>query len=131
MIDENEDSLESILQQASEFEKKEEDNKAIELYQDITKRDNLNINAYNKLMKLFRKSKEYKKELNVINTAIKSYEAYYKKHRPKHSQTVDDLSSKLNKSLGLVDKRGVSLNDPEPIGKWKKRKEIVEKKLAK
>jgi len=39
--------------------------------------------------------------------------------------------AKLNKSFGLVDKKGTKLYSPEPIGRWQKRKEIVEKKLSK
>jgi hypothetical protein len=44
---------------------------------------------------------------------------------------VDALSAKLNKSLGLVDKKGTKLYSPEPIGKWQKRKKVVNKKLEK
>ncbi len=131
MIGENEGSLESILAKAIDFEKNNGNGNAIELYKNIIDRDRLNITAYNKLMTLYRRSKEYKKELTIINKAIKAYEAYYKMHRPRHSKMIDDISSKLNKSLGLVDKKGINLNDPEPIGKWKKRKEVAQKKLSK
>lgn len=59
------------------------------------------------------------------------YEAYYKMSRPKHSKTINSISSKLNKSLGLTDKESIHVYDPEPLGKWKKRKIIIENKLKK
>ncbi len=131
MPGENNTSLKNIFSQATEAEKNNDTKKATELYKNITEQDNLNIPAYDKLMKIFRKSREYKKELSIIDKAIKAYTAYYKIHKPRHSKKVDSLSAKLNKSLGLVDKKGVSTFDPEPLGKWKKRKLVVEKKLNK
>ena len=122
-------SLKDIFSKAEEAEEKKDNSKAIDLYKNITEKDSLNIPAYDKLMKLFRRSKEYKKELSIINKAIKAYEAYYKKHKPTHSKTVDEISKKLNKSFGLTDKKGNAVYDPEPLGKWKKRKLIVQKKL--
>lgn len=124
-------SIKAIFSDAEEAEKNDDNKKAIDLYKSIIDQDRLNIPAYEKLMKLFRRSKEYKKELAIIKQGIKSYEAYYKMHKPKHSKAVDTISSKLNKSLGLVSKKGVSVFDPEPLDKWKKRLSIVEKKLNK
>ncbi len=82
-------------------------------------------------MKLYRKSKDYKKELAIINKALKAYRAYYKTQQPAYSKKIDELSARLNISLGLTDKKGSSLYEPEPLGKWNKRKIIVEKKLDK
>ncbi len=129
MMEEKTESIKDLVARAEAAEKNNDPSNTIALYKNITERDKLNIVAYDKLMKLFRKSKEYKKELSIINKAVKAYEAYYKKHKPKHSKTVDTISSKLNKSFGLVDKKGINVYDPEPIGKWKKRRLIVEKKL--
>ena len=42
---------------------------------------------------------------------------------------IKKLSKSLNKSLGLTDKKGNFLYEPEPIPTWKKRKTTVEKKL--
>ncbi|HEV8082832.1 MAG TPA: hypothetical protein VGP55_06510 [Chitinophagaceae bacterium] len=131
MPTENDTSIKDIFSKAEEAEKKDDTKKAIELYKAVTDEDNLNIPAYDKLMKLFRKSKEYKKELSLVNKAIKVYEAYYKMRWRKHSKTIDSISSKLNKSLGLTDKEGIHVYDPEPLGKWKKRKIIVQNKLKK
>ena len=59
------------------------------------------------------------------------YEKYYKDHSGKHTKEVEAISEKLNKSFGLVDKKGTKLYNPEPIGRWQKRKEIVNKKITK
>jgi hypothetical protein len=93
--------------------------------------DSMQIPAYDALMKIYRQEKAYKKELAIINAGIKEYEKYYNKHSGKRTKEVDALSAKLNKSLGLVDKKGTKLYNPEPIGKWQKRKEVVNKKLEK
>ncbi len=89
----------------------------------------MQIPAYNALMKIYRQEKAYKKELAIMNAGIKVYEKYYNKHSGKHTKEVDVLSARLNKSPGLVDKKGTKLYKPEPIGKWQKRKEIVNRKL--
>ncbi len=131
MAEEKRKSLEDIFSEAEEAEKNNDAGKAIALYSDIIRQDGLHIDSYNKLMKLFRKSKNYKKELGIIDKGIKAYENYYKKHKPKHSRAISDLSDKLNRSLGLVDKKGNAGYEPEPLGKWKKRRLIVQKKLDK
>lgn len=124
-------SVKEIFSEAEEAEKNDDNKQAIQLYKSIVATDPLNIPAYEKLMKLFRKLKEYKNELAIIKQGIKSYEAYYKMHKPKHSKKVDTISNKLNKSLGLVSKKGINVFDPEPLGKWKKRLLIVEKRIKK
>jgi tetratricopeptide (TPR) repeat protein len=122
-------SLKEIISKAGEAESKKDNNSAIELYNKAIQSDSLNVYSYGRLMKIFRALKQYKKELSVINKAIKAYENFYKKKKTK-SKKVSDISEKLNRSFGLVDKKGNNLYDPEPIAGWKKRKTIVEKKLS-
>ncbi len=76
--------------------------------------------------------KQYKNELRIINAGIKAFENLYKT-RSKHSRSmkVAEITNALLKSTGLTDKKGNHLYDPEPIGKWKKRKVVVEKKIKK
>ena len=121
-------SLKAIISQAAEAEAAEDYTSAIELYNKAIKTDPLNVYAYDRLMKIFRLSKNYKKELAIINSGIRAYEEFYKKLKTK-SKKVRDLSQKLNKSIGLVDKKGDNLYDPEPIAGWKKRKINVMKKV--
>ena len=51
---------------------------AIELYNQILKRDALQKHAYDRLMIIYRQEKNYKKELSVINSGIKTFEKFYK-----------------------------------------------------
>jgi len=121
-------SLKAIISKAAEAEAAEDYTSAIELYNKAIKTDPLNVYAYDRLMKIFRLSKNYKKELAIINSGIRAYEGFYKKLKTK-SKKVRDLSEKLNKSIGLVNKKGDNLYDPEPIARWKKRKMNVMKKV--
>src|SRR6185295_17816396 len=106
-------SLKAIISKAGEAEAAEDYTSAIELYNKAIKTDPLNVYAYDRLMKIFRLSKNYKKELAIINSGIRAYEEFYKKLKTK-SKKVRELSQKLNKSIGLVNKKGHNLYDPEP-----------------
>jgi hypothetical protein len=83
-------------------------------------------------MVVYRKLKKYKEELKVIEAGIQAFEELNER---KTGQLVADndkikkLSTALMKSLGMQDKKGNPLFEPEPIAKWKKRRQIVEKKL--
>ena len=122
-------TLKEILTEAREAENIENIEEAIRLYQLAISTDHLNEDAYNRLMVIFRKLKDYKKELHIIKEGIKVFEEYYESRIPKKSKTITSISNKLNKSFGLADKKGNSIYSPEPIAKWKKRKLVVEKKL--
>ena len=124
-----EESIKDIIGKAEEAEKNKDTSSAIQLYKEALQHDDLYTLAYDRLMKLYRQSKDYKKELAIINKGIRAFEAYYHKHRQKHSKAINDISEKLNKAFGLIDKKGIKTYNPEPIGKWQKRKEVVEKKL--
>ena len=128
MIDDTLSEKELHLQ-AKEMEAKGNNSAAIELYKAILKKDTLSKDAWNALMKLYRRTKEYKKEATTITQAIKAYESYFKKYRPRHRKSVDDISHKLNRALGLIDKDSNALYSPEPVASWKKRRQVVEKKL--
>lgn len=130
-MEQNEPSINDLLLQAEEARKNKDTSLAIKLYREVLKTDEMQIPAYNALMKIYRQEKAYKKELAIINAGIKVYERYYNKHSGKHTKEIDALSARLNRSLGLVDKKGTKVYNPEPIGKWQKRKEIVNKKLEK
>jgi len=59
-----------------ELEGKTED--AIKSYNLVISKDPLQAGAYNRLMILYRKLKEYKKELAIIKQAIAAYEKDFK-----------------------------------------------------
>lgn len=129
-MEDKEPPIHDLLLKAEEARKNKDSSIATGLYNEILKIDPLQIPAYNALMKIFRQEKAYKKEMKIINAAIKVYDKYYNDNSGKYLKQVKMISEKLNKSFGFVDKQGAKLYYPEPIGKWQKRKEIVNKKLA-
>lgn len=118
------------LYQAKQFESNDEPEKAIALYQKVIKENPLNEQAYDRLMIIYRKNKDAKKEKDIINKAIKAYEEFYK-NIPKVSQSkkIVSLSRAFMKSTGLTDNKGKLLYQKEPLARWNKRKRVVEKKL--
>lgn len=125
----NEQAVKDMLVIAREAEHNGNIESAIEEYGKILKSDQLNETAYNRLMILYRKLKAVKKEVNTINTAIKAYEQFYKSRSSK-SKKIIDISGKLNKAVGLLDKKGQSIYEPEPIAGWRKRKVMLEKRKS-
>ena len=97
-------------------------------YQNIIKKSPHQQKAYDRLMILYRQQKDYKKELQIINTAIKIFEKLYAPTKSK-GKKVNTISDQLNKSLGLIDKKGKTLYEQKPLSTWKKRREIVLKKI--
>jgi tetratricopeptide (TPR) repeat protein len=119
-------AVRSLLNEARSAEE-EDRKKAISLYEQAVKANPLSEEGYNRLMMLYRKGKEYEKEFKTIETAIRQFEKLYSRNAPKG---VKELSDKLNKSLLLTNKKGIPYYDPEPIATWKKRKQVIEKKLG-
>ncbi len=125
-------SVKDIIETARKAELGQEPERAAELYEQLIKDDLVNEFAYDRLMVLYRKSKQYKDELRIINAGIKAFENLYKtKSKHSGSRKVAEISNALLKSTGLADKKGNHLYDPEPIGKWRKRKSVIDKKLKK
>jgi tetratricopeptide (TPR) repeat protein len=101
---------------------------AAAIYEGLLKDEPHNEKILNRLMIIYRKLKAYKKEIGIINKAIKLQQQYYKpSSKPKG--IIAELSNKLNLSTGLQNKKGDGYI-PEAILKLNKRKEVVEKKLS-
>lgn len=49
---------------------------AIDIYNQILKTDPLQTHTYDRLMILYRRKKDYKKELSLINSGIKTFENF-------------------------------------------------------
>jgi tetratricopeptide (TPR) repeat protein len=123
-------SIKELIAEAKSGEENGQPEQAAELYEQALQQDKLNEYAANRLMIIYSKLKDQKKELQIIDTAIKAYEKFYasKKHTNK---SIAAISDKLNKSFGLADKKGNALYTPEPIATWQKRKELLEKRKKK
>jgi DNA-binding SARP family transcriptional activator len=123
-------SASELLEKAKTLEQEREPVRAAELYEKLVKSDPGNEFLYDRLMIIYRKEKEYKKELAVIKAGIKKFEEIHQSFiKLTPSKRITDLSKKLLKATGLADKKGRPLHDREPIARWKKRKEVVEKKI--
>jgi hypothetical protein len=117
----------SETQQAGALETGGRLEEAAKIYEQVIRTRPLDEHPYNRLMIIYRKLRKPKDELRVLKSAIAVFEAkYIKKSR---SKKLTDLSNALMKTSGLSDKKGKLLVYPEPIAKWQKRKELLEKRL--
>ena len=123
----------TVLQQAAAAEKNGDLILAEKLYKKQMQKKAFNDFVYKRLMIIYRKQKRYKDELYIINKGLKHFEEHRSKQASKKniSMRIKRLSSTLNKSLGLTNSKGKLVYEPEPVPSWKKRKEVVEKKLKK
>lgn len=117
------------IQHAAQLESEGKPEEAARIYEQVIKSKPLDEHPYERLMIIYRKLKQPKDELRVIAFAIKVFEAKYIKRSK--SKKLNDLSNAVMKSAGLANNKGKLLVYPEPIAKWQKRKEVVEKKLKK
>lgn len=118
------------LDKAKAFEDSGESEKAAVAYEKTIKENPLNEYAYDRLMIIYRKNKEYKKEKAVIARAIKAFEQFYKStSKISRSKKIVSLSKAFMKSTGLADSKGKLLYQKEPLARWNKRKSVVEKRV--
>ena len=125
-------TVNELLSKAKEHESHEERKEAASIYERIIKKDPLNEIAYNRLMIIYRKEKEYKKELTTIKIGLKAFNDHYKSRKQK-SGAVNPKISRISKSIlkatGLITEDGQPAYQEGPISKWEKRKILVEKKI--
>jgi tetratricopeptide (TPR) repeat protein len=125
-------SLHELLNEAKLAEQNDDLTEAKKLYERAVKQEPTDERAYNRLMIIHRKEKDYEAELKVINKGIDAFEKLYQSRSKKvvgRDKEAVRISNALIKSLGLKDKKGNDLVQHEPIKTWKKRREVVMKKL--
>ncbi len=122
-----------LMNKAKQAEQEKDVNAAINNYKQAINLEPADTLAYNRLMIIYRKEKLYKEELHIIDMAVKNIQQAYnnRKSKPKANATISKLSKALMKSTGLVDKKGNNMYEPEPISSWKKRRQVVLKRLDK
>jgi len=117
---------------AREAEENGDVNKAARFYEQNIKEDYADKFAFERLMIIYRQEKEYKNELRVIKRGIEVFQQNFK-DRVKHSLARRVTDKKLeqlsNAIIKISGQKKEELHFPDPIDKWLKRKEIVEKKL--
>jgi tetratricopeptide (TPR) repeat protein len=115
------------LDEAGEIEKQDKE-EAVKEYKKIAAIYPLNEKVYDRLMILYRQLKTPKEELLWINKAIRTFEEKFKAATVKPSAKIASISKSLIRSMGLADKKGKSYYLPQPIARWTRRKELLEKK---
>ena len=119
----------NILVAARAHESAGDIDEAIALYHGALKKYPQQAAIYDRLMILYRKEKQYKKELSVINAGIKAFTALLQPAKNIGAGKVANLSKSILRSVGLTDKKDRPLYHPQPIARWQKRKKTVEAKL--
>jgi len=120
--------------EASEAEKNNDIKKATRLYEQNINENYADKLAFERLMIIYRKQKDYKNELRVIERGIHLFQQNIEEHlQHSLSKRVDagklkQLSNAIIKKSGL---KNEELHFPDPINKWIKRKEMVKQKLKK
>jgi len=109
----------------------------IQEFEALVKTGEADPHPYERLMIHYRKQKNYKKELRVINKAIKVFTDQLSRQQTamfkgaKSRTTIQKVSLQISRSVGLTDKKGNPNYLPEPLAKWEKRKHTVEEKMRK
>jgi len=107
-------------------------NRAVRFYEQSIGEDYADKFAFERLMIIYRQQKEYKNELRVIKRGIEVFQKSMKE-RVKHSlaRRVSDkkLEQLSNAIIKISGQKKEEHHFPDPIDKWLKRKEIVERKL--
>ncbi len=107
----------------------------IEEFEALVKNGNADPHPYDRLMVHYRKEKNFKEELRVIKKAIKVFTDQLSRQESamfkgaKSRTMIQKLSSQISRSAGLTDKKGNPNYLPEPLARWEKRKQTVEKKI--
>ncbi|MEJ7737989.1 MAG: hypothetical protein WKF97_11220 [Chitinophagaceae bacterium] len=108
---------------------------AIKYYEENVKAGHADQYAYDRLMILYRKQKEYKNELRVISKGIKVFKEQSQNQlkgtlsNRRNKKQLIELSNIFMSRSGLKDKKGNHTYFPEPVNKWLKRKVLVERKI--
>ena len=116
------------LQETKEIENKDPES-AIKEYKNIVSRFPLNETAYNRLMIIYRKMKIPEQEMSWINKGIRVFEQKFDTGKAHPNAKVTSLSKSIVRSVGLTDKKGKYYFQPQPVARWQKRKELLEKRM--
>lgn len=115
------------IQSAEQLEQEGKLEQAAKLYEAAIRKSPLDEHPYNRLMIIYRKIKRPKDELRVIKKGISVFESRLR--RTSKNKKLSDLSNKMMKLAGLANSKGIPTYHPEPINRWMKRLDVVEKKL--
>jgi len=119
-----------LIHQARVAEGDKDVEKAASLYEKVIEQKPILEQPYTRLMIIYRKLKQPKDELRVINEALKVFRDYHNERVKQYSRKdkIGQVSKALLKSLTGSTK---AQPYPQPVPKWFARQKQVEKKLEK
>jgi len=123
-----------LLTAAREAEQQGETDNALALYKQVVANDPLSEDAWQRLMILHRKSKDYAGELKIIHLALQAFDTHHREEQRQwlqQNRKAAQAAKSLAKSLGLMDKKGIVIDDNPVLEKWKHRKDWVMARLKK
>jgi len=119
----------TLMESGKQWEK-EDPPKAAKLYSGMIKLYRHKAILYDRLLMVYRKQQEFKKELQILNAAIKYFqELHDKAHHRKASKKITQLSKAISKLTGLTTGKKHPVSLPQPMAKWTKRKVVVLNKI--
>jgi hypothetical protein len=127
-------SFAELIATARQIETEGNLSEAETIYLQIIKSDLLNAEAYNRLLVIYRKQKEYRKELAMVSKAIKAHEDSFWLAQKKWisvNKTAARISRLLAKKLGLINKKGLPLRQNQQLTNWYKRRSNLLRRLKK
>lgn len=120
------------MDRAKSFEQDGDLESAAALYEKVIRERPTFEAAYKRLVIIFRKQKELKKEKRLLESAIKAFQQLHSRTlRQPPTAGIRRISRAILKATGLEDRKGRSLYEREPIGSLRKRLEFVKNKLSK
>lgn len=122
------------IEAARKLEKEHDLEKAEKAYLKIIAETPNGYEAYNRLLVIYRKQKAYRKELSIVNKAIKAFENEQKENQKnwmKENRVAAKLSKSLALKLGVLNKNGLPVNKDPVVERWLKRKAVINKRLKK
>ena len=128
---------ETLQQTGKELEANGNTAEAIDFYEHAIARSTTDAFPYQRLIILYNRQKDYRKELRVLKKGIAVFTAQLKEkqaqvfgNKPKRKSLLQ-LSKKMAQQLGLLNSKGDHAVLPPPLDKWTTRKKLVERKLKK
>jgi hypothetical protein len=117
------------LKETKKLEQEDIEHAAIE-YEKMVRVYPLKEEGYDRLMIVYRKTKNYKREISIINKALKTFENRFEKpSRQLKGKKMISLSKSILKSMGLADEKGNPKYEQQPMARWNKRKQLIESRM--
>lgn len=123
-----------LIAKARQFEREENFEEAAPLYEKVVQQDPLNENAINRLLIIYRKLKEYRKEIQLLNTSIKASSSKMQEQQTAWSKkhpAAARASKSLLRSLGGARAKVAPAYEEAAVRNWRKRKENLVKRMKK